>query len=247
MKRKIYADLLKWKAKSGKTSLLIEGARRVGKSYIVTEFARHEYESFVIIDFSRHDRKIEELFENYLNDLDSFSFYLQTYLGVKLVPRKSLIVFDEVQFFPPARAATKHLVADGRFDYISTGSLVSIRKNVKDILIPSEEEHLKMFPMDFEEFLWATDNEQMMTVIRKCFAAKQALGPLHEKAMHLFRLYLIVGGMPMAVQAYVETTDFTKVDAVKRVIMDLYRDDMAKHAKGAELKARSVFDEIPGQ
>ena len=156
MKRKIFDDLVNWKHQSnGQSALLIDGARRVGKSYIVEEFAKKEYKSYIIIDFNRNDKNVEDIFENYLNDLDSFFMYLSNYYNVRLFERESLIIFDEVQVFPKARASLKYLVADGRYDYIETGSLMSIKKNVKDIVIPSEEDNIKMHPMDFEEFLWA--------------------------------------------------------------------------------------------
>ncbi len=249
MKRKIYNDLLFWKQKSnGQSALLIDGARRVGKSYIVQQFAQAEYKSYIIIDFNLGNRDIEELFENYLNDLDTFFLYLSNYYGVKLFERESLIVFDEVQSFPKARAALKYLVADGRYDYIETGSLMSIKKNVRDIIIPSEEDHLKMHPMDFEEFLWALGDDMTMPFIKKCYDNKTPLGQaLHRKAMTLFRQYLIVGGMPQAVEKYTQTKDFDEVDRVKRRILNLYRNDISKHAEGYELKTTSIFDEIPAQ
>ena len=249
MRRKIYTELLKWKEEeAGRTALLIDGARRVGKSYIVENFAKQEYKSYIIIDFNRVNQEVTELFENYLNDLDLFFMYLSNYFNVKLYERDTLIIFDEVQLFPRARAAIKYLVADGRYDYIETGSLMSIKKNVKDIVIPSEERHLRMYPLDFEEFLWALDNESLMDFIKVFFEKKKPLGAaLHRKAMDYFRQYMIVGGMPQAVERYVETKDFERVDRVKRDILELYRADIVKHAQGYEMKVEQIFDDIPAQ
>lgn len=249
MKRKIYDDILKWKQDwAGKTALLIDGARRVGKSYIAEKFAQSEYKSYILIDFNRASDDVKNLFVNYLNDLDTLFIYLSAYYNVKLYERESLIIFDEVQLFPKARAAIKYLVADGRYDYLETGSLMTIKKNVKDILIPSEERHLKMYPLDFEEFLWALGNDTLMDIIRKFYENKTPMGQaLHRKAMDYFRQYLIIGGMPQAVQAYVDTKDFDKVDRIKRDILTLYRADIVKHADGYEIKVESIFDEIPAQ
>ena len=249
MRRKIYTELLKWKEEeAGRTALLIDGARRVGKSYIVENFAKQVYKSYIIIDFNRVNQEVTELFENYLNDLDLFFMYLSNYYNVKLYERDTLIIFDEVQLFPRARAAIKYLVADGRYDYIETGSLMSIKKNVKDIVIPSEERHLRMYPLDFEEFLWALDNESLMDFIKVFFEKKKPLGAaLHRKAMDYFRQYMIVGGMPQAVERYVETKDFERVDRVKRDILELYRADIVKHAQGYEMKVEQIFDDIPAQ
>lgn len=249
LRRKIYTELLKWKEEeAGRTALLIDGVRRVGKSYIVENFAKQEYKSYIIIDFNRVNQEVTELFENYLNDLDLFFMYLSNYYNVKLYERDTLIIFDEVQLFPRARAAIKYLVADGRYDYIETGSLMSIKKNVKDIVIPSEERHLRMYPLDFEEFLWALDNESLMDFIKVFFEKKKPLGAaLHRKAMDYFRQYMIVGGMPQAVERYVETKDFERVDRVKRDILELYRADIVKHAQGYEMKVEQIFDDIPAQ
>lgn len=247
MKRKIYEELLKWKAETAyKSALLIDGARRVGKSYIAEEFAKNEYDTYIMIDFYRAPDEIRELFRLSLNDLDTLFMMLSSYYGIKLIPHKSLIIFDEVQEYPSARAAIKYLVADGRYDYIETGSLMSINENVKNIIIPSEEKHINMYPMDFEEFLWAMGNELLVPIIKNCFEKKKQMGQaMHRKAMELFRQYLIVGGMPQAVDIYTRTRDFEKVDEVKRMILDLYRQDIAKHATGYEVKTRAVFDEIP--
>lgn len=249
MKRKIYTTLLDWKERrAGKTALLIDGARRVGKSYIVEAFAKKEYRSYILIDFFTASQDVKDLFENYLHDLDTFFLFLSNYYQVKLYPRETLIIFDEVQEFPRARGAIKYLVADGRYDYIETGSLMSINKNVQDALIPSEEHHVNLYPMDFEEFLWALGDDMLMPFIKERFEKKQPLGPaLHRKAMDLFRQYLIVGGMPQAVKEFVESRDFDEVDRVKRDILTLYRADMMKHAQGYEIKVARVFDEIPAQ
>lgn len=249
MKRKIYTTLLDWKERrAGKTALLIDGARRVGKSYIVEAFAKKEYRSYILIDFFTASQDVKDLFENYLHDLDTFFLFLSNYYQVKLYPRETLIIFDEVQEFPRARGAIKYLVADGRYDYIETGSLMSIKKNVQDALIPSEEHHVNLYPMDFEEFLWALGDDMLMPFIKERFEKKQPLGPaLHRKAMDLFRQYLIVGGMPQAVKEFVELRDFDEVDRVKRDILTLYRADMMKHAQGYEIKVARVFDEIPAQ
>ena len=249
MRRKIYDKMLYWKNESnGKTALLIDGARRVGKSYVAEEFAKNEYKSYILIDFNRTGKDLLELFDRYLDDLDTFFLFLSQYYNKKLYTRESIIIFDEVQLCPRARAAIKYLVADGRYDYMETGSLVSIKKNVKNIVIPSEERHIKMFPMDFEEFLWALGNDNLMDLIRICFEKTTPLGQaMHRKTMDYFRQYLIVGGMPQAVLSYVEEKDFDKVDAIKRDILELYRADISKHAEGYELKAQAIYDEIPAQ
>ena len=249
MRRKILDQMIYWKKTSaGRTALLIDGARRVGKSYIAEEFAKKFYKSYILIDFNKAGKDVRDLFENNLQDLDSFFMYLSALYGVTLYEKESLIILDEVQLFPRARAAVKFLVADGRYQYVETGSLMSIRENVSDIVIPSEERHLKMYPMDFEEFLWAMDEEPMVAVIKMNFERKKELGQsLHRKAMTLFRQYVITGGMPQAVMAYLEFKNFMAVDEVKRDILNLYRQDIAKHAKGYERKVESIFDEIPEQ
>ena len=237
MKRKIYNKLLDWKNKrNGATAVLIEGARRIGKSYIVEEFARNEYDSYLLIDFNKADKVVWSWFDT-----------LQILYGTRLTPGKSVIVFDEVQLCPRARAAIKYLVADGRFHYIETGSLVSIKKNVRDIVIPSEEEAMPMFPMDFEEFLWAMGNDMLMPYIRQCFEKRQPMGALHRKAVEYFRTYMIVGGMPQAVQTFVDFKDFDKVDQVKRGILQVYVNDISKYAAGLEHKVKNIFEQIPAQ
>ena len=255
MRRKIYDKLLEWKkSHKGDTALLIEGARRIGKSYIVEEFARKEYESYILVDFSKVNPQVMEFFNLYLDDLDMLFMNLELYFRRKLTPRqtkgeeaRSLVIFDEVQFCPRARAAIKHLVADRRYDYIETGSLISIKKNVKDIMLPSEEHAIEMFPMDFEEFLWAMGDEMLMPYIRMRFDKRLPMEAFHRRAMDYFRQYLIVGGMPQAVLKYVETRDFEKVDEVKRDILALYRNDIHKYADNQETKVAAIFEEIPGQ
>ena len=229
MKRKIYNDILKWKNESnGSTALLIEGARRVGKSYIVEEFAKENYKSYILIDFSKAPEEVKSLFDNYLDNLNYLFTYLSQYYGVKLYERETLFIFDEIQFCPRARGGIKHLVADGRYDYIETGSLISIKKNVKDILIPSEEENLKMYPFDFEEFLWAMGNDTLMDFIKDCYLKKQPLGQaLHRKAMDYFKEYE------------------KKYDV--QLILNLYREDIRKHAEELNLKVEQIFDTIPSQ
>lgn len=249
MKRKIYNELLEWKSTSnGRSALLIEGARRIGKSYIVEEFAKNEYASYLMINFRTASRDVKSWFDIYLEDIDKLLGNLQLHYGKRLNPRQSLIVFDEIQDCPRAREAIKYLVADGRFDYIETGSLVSIKKNVKDIQIPSEEYSISMYPMDFEEFLWAMGNDLLMPYLQDCFEKLQPVGQaLHRKAMDLFRQYLVVGGMPQVVLSYVKTKDFAAVELVKRQILQLYRNDIQKYANNMEAKVTTIFDELPSQ
>ena len=249
MKRKIYETMLEWKNDyNGKSALLIEGARRVGKSFIAEEFAKNNYKSYILIDFSKATDEVKNLFNNYINDLDNFFLYLTAFYGIELYERESVIIFDEVQLFPQARSSIKHLVADGRYDYIETGSLMSIKENVENILIPSEEHSIKMYPMDFEEFLWANNDNILMDFIKKCFNEHKPLGAVHKKAMDYFKKYLIVGGMPQVVKEYVENNcDFKKCDIVKRDILSLYRNDMYKRASNYGLKVEAIYDSIPDQ
>ena len=227
---------------------MIDGARRVGKSWIAEEFARNEYEAYLLIDFSKVSPRVKRYFREYMEDLDTFFMYLLNTYGVKLPIHKSVIIFDEVQRFPRAREAIKWLVADGRYDYIETGSLISIRKNVKDIVIPSEEHHLEMFPMDFEEFLWAQGREGTMEMLKRHFDERKPLGEdLHASMMDLFRQYLVVGGMPKAVSVFAETHDLGEVDAVKREILTLYRNDIHKFAGALRHKVLAVFNRIPAE
>ncbi len=245
-KRKIYDRLLSWKRESdGSTALLIEGARRVGKSTIVEEFGKNEYDSYILIDFSIASKAVTELFED-MSDLKYFYLQLQLQYRVDLKDRKSLIIFDEVQLCPKARQAIKHLVKDRRYDYIETGSLISIRKNVKDILIPSEERKISMYPMDYEEFLWAIGDNTTYQLIRECFESGRPLGSqLNRKLMRDFRLYMLVGGMPQAVKEYLSTNNFKMVDMVKRDILHLYEDDFAKIDPTGRIAI--LFDAIPSQ
>ncbi len=249
LKRKIYDKLLAWKNTSnGQTALLIDGARRVGKSYIAVEFAKKEYRSYVAVDFGNAPQDILDIFNYDSFDLDLFFAKLSAFYSTKLYNRESLIIFDEVQQFPRARQLIKYLVADGRYDFLETGSLIRLKKNVKDIIIPSEEEHLEMFPLDFEEFLWAMGNEATVPLIRQCFEKRKPLGDaLHRKVMNDFRQYLLVGGMPQAILAYRNQKNFEAADEAKRRILKLYRDDVSKFAEGYEEKVFAVFDGIPGQ
>ncbi len=249
MRRKVYDRLMEWKqGRHGESAVLVNGARRVGKSYIVKEFAQREYRSYILLDFNKVGKNVKDLFDNYLDDLDTFFMYLSSYANTPLYPRESVVIFDEVQLFPRARTAIKYLVKDGRYDYIETGSLVSIKKNVENIMIPSEEEEIQMHPMDFEEFLWAMGNETLMPLIRHNFGKMHEMGQtMHRKAMDYFRQYLITGGMPQAVEKYVETRDFNKVDQVKRQILRLYRNDIQKYASSYAPKVTRIFDTVPSQ
>ena len=249
LKRKIYKKLLEWKKEcQGKKALLIEGARRIGKSTICEEFGKNEYESYLLIDFAKKDKEVEMYFERYLNDLDTFFMLLQTHFGTKLTERNSLIIFDEVQMFPQARAAIKYLVADGRYDYIETGSLISIRENVKNIVIPSEERNINMYPLDFEEFAIALEEDLLVEYIKKCFEKREPLErSMHNQAMLLFHQYMLVGGMPMPVVAFIESKkDFTEADKEKRDILKLYREDIMKIDMRYRSKVLAIYDQIPG-
>ena len=247
-KRKIYNNLFDWKNnRRGKTALLIEGARRVGKSFVVTEFAKQEYKSYVIIDFSVPRPLTLDAIINTAYDLDGLFNRISIEYKVQLHPRETLIIFDEVQLCPKARQLIKHLVADGRYDYIETGSLVSLKTNIDDILIPSEEEHLSLNPMDFEEFCWAMGDEVTVSFARECYLNRKALGAIHDTVLKRYCEYLCVGGMPQAVEEYVKTKDYSRTDKVKRSILDLYRNDIGKFAGNNAAKVRSIFNEIPGQ
>ena len=248
MKRKIYNKLLQWKQQSnGRTAILIDGARRIGKSWIVEEFAKNEYKSYILIDFNNVAQNILELFEYYLTDLDVFFSRLSIYTGIILYERESVIIFDEVQMYPRARAAIKYLVKDGRYDFIETGSLVSINHNVRNIVIPSEEIRINMFPMDLEEFAWANNQKLLYDFAKDCFLNKKPLGQsMHRLMMELLRLYMVVGGMPQAVLSYLERKDLRDVDASKRAILSLYRNDISKYAGRQSPNVTRVFDHIPG-
>ncbi len=244
--RKIYDKLLEWKAEShGDTALLIEGARRIGKSTVVEAFAKNEYESYILIDFSIASKGVKELFED-MADLNYFFLQLQLLYHVDLVERKSVIIFDEVQLCPLARQAIKHLVKDHRYDYLETGSLISIKKNVKNILIPSEERRINMYPMDYEEFLWAIGDHASFPLIKRCFDQGVSLGQkTNRMLLRSFRLYMLVGGMPQAVNEYLTTNNFRKVDLVKRDILKLYEDDFMKIDPTGRISL--LFDSIPAQ
>ena len=259
MKRKIYDQLLLWKNKrKGKSAMMIEGARRVGKSYIVREFAQNEYKSYILIDFFKVGDDIKDLFKNYKNNLDMLFTYLSTYFSTRLYPRESIIVFDEIEFCPAARAAIKYLVEDGRYDYLETGSLLGMQMSTKkkrkkgekkeDYLVPSEEECIVMHPMDFEEFLWAFGEESLMDFVRMKFAATEPMGQsMHRKLMDYFRLYMIIGGMPQAILEYLETKSFEDVDRVKRQILYLYNKCIEQYAGVHAAKVKAIYDAIPGQ
>ena len=249
LKRKIYDELVAWKKNSnGSTAIMIDGARRVGKSFIAEEFAKNEYKSYILIDFGKAPKDILDLFINDSSDLDLFFAKLSAFYSMVLHKRESLIIFDEVQQYPRARQLIKYLVADGRFDYLETGSLIRLKKNVQDIIIPSEEDHVEMFPLDFEEFLWAMGDEATYPLIKHCFETKTPLGAaLHRKIMNDFRQYMLVGGMPQSVLAYIDGKNFEASDIAKRRILKLYRDDVVKFAEGYEDKVFAVFDGIPGQ
>lgn len=244
-KRKIYDRLLEWKQQQdGKTALLVQGARRIGKSTIVEEFAKNEYESYILVDFSKCPAEVKKLFDD-ISDLNFIFLRLQLIYGVQLVTRKSLIIFDEIQFLPRARQAIKSLVQDHRYDYIETGSLISIRKNVSDILIPSEEKKIDMFPMDYEEFRWALGDNATVPLLRSFWAKPQPLQQAHRKLMRDFRLYMLVGGMPQAVNEFIETNNLAAVDEVKRTILDLYDEDFMKIDPSG--RASKIFSAIPAQ
>ena len=247
-KRKIYNKLLDWKNNSkGTKALLIEGARRIGKSTLVEEFGKNEYKSYILIDFNKVSKVVIEAFENLTEKLDDFFMVLSSEYNTQLYKKESLIIFDEVQKYPHARELIKYFVADGRYDYIETGSLISIKENVKDITIPSEERKIRMYPMDFEEFCWALGNEQILEVIRSCFDKKESLpNGLHNSAMLLFRQYLLVGGMPKSIDMFIsQNKDFGASDAEKRDILNLYREDIRKIDKKYQAKVQATFDQIP--
>ena len=236
---------MKWKQESnGKSALLIEGARRVGKSTLVETFAKKEYESYLLIDFNKASKEIKDLF-NDLMDLDYLFLYLQTTYHVTLKPRKSVIIFDEVQKCPLARQAIKYLVEDGRYDYIETGSLISIKKNTDGITIPSEEDRIQMYPMDFEEFRWALGDEATIPLLHQFWEQHHALGAAHREVARNLRLYMLVGGMPQAINSYIDTNNFSMVDQVKRRILKLYEDDFLKIDPSG--RASVMFRSIPGQ
>ena len=244
-KRKLYDRLLEWKrVQNGKTAILIEGARRVGKSTLVEQFAKNEYESYILIDFNEASEEVKSLFDNLMNK-DFIFLQLQSIYNVVLQTRKSVIIFDEVQKCPNARQAIKYLVKDGRYDYIETGSLISIKKNTKDITLPSEEERVTLYPMDFEEFRWALGDNATVPLLRTFYENRLPLDKAHRDKMRDFRLYMLVGGMPQAVNTYIETNNFSLVDHTKRGIINVYRDDFQKLDPSGRLE--TLFMEIPSQ
>ena len=244
-KRKIYDQLLKWKTTSNGTSaLLVQGARRIGKSTIVEQFAKREYVSYILIDFTKCSQEVHDLF-NDVSDLNFIFLRLQLIYHTQLVNRNSLIIFDEVQFQPKARQAIKSFVEDHRYDYIETGSLISIRKNTQNILIPSEEERINMYPMDYEEFRWALGDSVTIPLLHSIWEHPQPLEEAHRKLMRDFRLYMLVGGMPQAVNAYLDTNNFEAVDRVKRLILNIYDEDFGKIDPSG--KAARIFAAIPAQ
>lgn len=248
IKRKIYSKLLKWKQETnGSKALLIEGARRIGKSTVAEEFGRNEYKSYVLIDFNKVSNTIIKAFDN-LNDLDTFFQIISLEMNVRLFKRESLIIFDEIQRFPQARQAIKYLVEDGRYDYLETGSLISIKENVENITLPSEERKIRMYPVDFEEFMIYMGEELLFEYIKNCWDKKKPLDEkMHAKVMYLFKEYLLVGGMPQALKAYKNgNKDFYAADVEKRDILELYRDDIKKAAKRYNSRVSALFENIPG-
>ena len=244
-KRKLYDRLLEWKrVQNGKAAILIEGARRVGKSTLVEQFAKNEYESYILIDFNEASEEVKSLFDNLMN-MDYIFLQLQSIYNVVLKKRKSVIIFDEVQNCPRARQAIKYLVKDGRYDYIETGSLISIKKNTKNITLPSEEERVTLYPMDYEEFRWAMGDEATIPLLRTFYDNKLPLVQAHRETMRNFRLYLLVGGMPQAVEAYLETNNFSMVDLAKRGVIRIYQDDFQKLDPSGRLE--TLYMNIPSQ
>lgn len=248
LKRKIYTRFLEWKTNwAGKRALLVQGARRIGKSTIIEEFAKNEYETHVIINFQTDINKVEQLFKNYISDLDSFFRNLSLIYATRLIERKTLIVFDEVQLFPLARQAIKQLVADGRYDYIETGSLITLRQNVEKILIPSEERSINMYPLDFEEFLWARGDTVTADIIKDCFLNCKPLGLAHRKVLNEYMLYVAVGGMPQAVVELIESNNFSRVDEIKRDILKLYKDDLKKLDSSYRFSTALILEAVPSE
>ena len=243
-KRKVYNQLKQWKEEyAPRYACLLEGARRVGKTTVAVEFAKNEYESYILIDFADITPSLLDVFSD-ISNRDIFFLKLQAETGIQLIERKSVIIFDEIQFFPKARQAIKYLVKDGRYDYIETGSLISIKKNVKDILIPSEEHRIKVYPMDYEEFLWATGKSP--EILRVGYKSSSAMGnSLNMKLMRDFRIYMAIGGMPQAVERYLETNNLEKVDEVKREILSLYGEDLKKIDPSGRLS--DIYASVPAQ
>ena len=244
-KRKVYDKLLDWKQNyADRYGVLLEGARRVGKSTIAEQFAKNEYKSYILIDFAKASKNVMDCFDD-ISDLDLFFLRLQSTTGINLIPHRSLVIFDEVQLFPKARQAIKHLAADGRYHYLETGSLISIKKNVSDILIPSEEMKIQVMPMDFEEFSWATKAVNY-EILKQVYDSGMEMGQaVNRKLMRDLRIYMAVGGMPQAVDAYISGKNFTEIDSVKRSIIKLYEDDFKKIDKSGKLSA--MYKSIPAQ
>lgn len=247
--RKAYRQILEWKnQRQGKTALLLNGARRVGKSFLINLFGKNEYKNMIFIDFSNPPKDVINIFRDDSHDIPLFLSKLSIYYQVRLLRRESLIVFDEVQLYPHARQLIKHLVADGRYDYIESGSLLSLKENVKDILLPSEEEILEIYPLDFEEFLNAKSDYITIPFIKDCFERRQPPGQtLHRRILTDFRVYMLIGGMPQAVAEYLESHSFEAADQVKRTILSLYRRDIAKYAGVYKSKVTAIYDNIPSQ
>ena len=245
-KRKIYDEMLRWKReRNGKTALLIKGARRVGKSTIAEEFAKREYDSYIAIDFADAKDSVWEAVKH-ISDRDDFFMRLQFIYNVKLYERRSVIIFDEIQKCPEARQAIKYLVKDGRYDFIETGSLLSIKKNVQNIVIPSEETRLTMYPMDYEEFRWAMGDTVTVPLLGENLNNRRSLGDsVTRKLMRDLRLYMLVGGMPQAVETYLQTNNLTDVDNTKREILELYNDDFMKIDPSGRVS--KLFSAIPAQ
>ncbi len=249
LQRKAYSKLLDWKKDmKGATALRLDGARRVGKSTLVTEFAKNEYKSYLYIDFSVAEKQVKEIFTQNARDLDLLFNKLSRAYGVTLHRRKSLVIFDEIQMFPFARQMIKHFVEDGRYDYIETGSLISIQSNIQNILIPSEEQQMYLHPLDFEEFLWAMGVDDLIEYLKECYEHNVPVGgAVHNRAMDLFRQYMLVGGMPQAVSEYARSKNFSRVDIFKKEILSVYRADITRFAKGYEKKVEAIFDDIPSE
>ncbi len=248
-KRKIYSKMLDWKNNwANERALLIQGARRIGKSTIVEEFGKKEYKSYILINFQSDLAKVKSLFQNDISDLDSFFRKLSLLYGTSLYPNDSLIIFDEIQLFPLARQSIKQLVKDGRYHYIETGSLISLKQNVKDILIPSEERSMEMYPLDFEEFLWAMGRDNAIDLLKDSFDHIKPLGEtVHREMMELYRTYLVVGGMPQAIDELLKSNDFSRVDEVKQDILNLYRSDLKKTDSDNRLSTSLILNAVPSE
>ncbi len=250
IQRKAYSQLLQWKnASPSSKAILIKGARRVGKSYLAETFAKQEYTTYILIDFASPLAGTKAILDKYGNrqNLNEFFNQLSVLYGVPLIERKSVLIFDEIQKYPKARELIKYLVADGRYDFIETGSLISISKNVRDIVIPSEEEELFLHPLDFEEYLSALNDTVTIPFLREAYRTNRPLGNMLKPIMDKLRGYMLVGGMPQAVTEYASSGNIDQVERVKRGIIKLYREDIAKYAEGYVAEAKAIFDSIPSQ